>query len=394
MAEEQQAAAEFEHGREKIHDAVTHLGRTLLILLLLAFGPAALLLTRRLADDGPRAPGRLRPRVRAGTAERAAPALVPTLLRQGGTVGSLEFTATLFDLIRRGRYTSKPVTTEKKTWGGLKHESVADLELTRGSGDNLTPYEQDVAEVVDSVLADGPERLSKFRDRIVKDRKEQSARFTSFKTDVGKAVSELRWFESSGGKVLGLALGGLDRRWPWCCSGSGSTASTRSPRVGRRRPDRARRLRGHQCGTAAGRAHAGPALAAQAAGRRARGRALGCVPPLPDGLPAPGRGAAGIARALGALPRLRDRVRDRRARAAGRSAAHARGDPPGELDLLDQPRRRPRQRRERARDRRPQLRLRLRADAALERWRWWLLGRRRGRWRWWRGRRLVRPSRT
>ena len=31
-------------------------------------------------------------------------ALVPTLLRQGGEAGSFEFTATLFDLIRRGHY--------------------------------------------------------------------------------------------------------------------------------------------------------------------------------------------------------------------------------------------------------------------------------------------------
>ena len=32
------------------------------------------------------------------------PALVPTLLRQGGESGSFEFTATLFDLIRRDHY--------------------------------------------------------------------------------------------------------------------------------------------------------------------------------------------------------------------------------------------------------------------------------------------------
>ena len=55
------------------------------------------------------------------------------------------------------------------------------------------------------------------------------------------------------------------------------------------------------------------------------GRALGGVPPLPLRLPAPAGGAARDARALGALPRLRHRVRDRRARAPGRAAPHARG---------------------------------------------------------------------
>ena len=44
------------------------------------------------------------------------PALVPTLLRQGGEAGSFEFTATLFDLIRRGVFTATPVTTERATW--------------------------------------------------------------------------------------------------------------------------------------------------------------------------------------------------------------------------------------------------------------------------------------
>ena len=57
------------------------------------------------------------------------PALVPSLVRQETAPGSNEFTATLFDLIRRGRYTSTPVTTERKVWGGLRHEDVADLQL-------------------------------------------------------------------------------------------------------------------------------------------------------------------------------------------------------------------------------------------------------------------------
>src|SRR6185369_12692154 len=55
------------------------------------------------------------------------PALVPTLLRQGGTAGSFEFTATLFDLIRRGIYASKPETTERKVWAGLRTERISDL---------------------------------------------------------------------------------------------------------------------------------------------------------------------------------------------------------------------------------------------------------------------------
>ena len=58
---------------------------------------------------------------------------------------------------------------------------------------------------------------------------------------------------------------------------------------------------------------------------RGGGRALGGVPPLPLRLPASPGGTARDARAVGALPRVRHRLRDRRARAAGRAAPHARG---------------------------------------------------------------------
>ena len=97
---------------------------------------------------------------------------------------------------------------------------------------------------------------------------------------------------------------------------------------------------------------------------QAGGRALGGVPPLPLRLPAPAGGAARDARAVGALPRLRDRVRDRRARAPGRAAAHARGAARGELDLLDLAARRPRLGRDEPLDRRPRFRLRERPRAA------------------------------
>ena len=70
------------------------------------------------------------------------PALVPTLLRQGGEAGSFEFTATLFDLIRRGVFTAKPVTTERSIWGGPAHEQVADLEIAAGDASGAAPWER------------------------------------------------------------------------------------------------------------------------------------------------------------------------------------------------------------------------------------------------------------
>ena len=103
---------------------------------------------------------------------------MPSLLAQGGTPGSLEFTATLFDLIRRGRYRSAPVTTERKIWGGLKTQQVADLELALDDVEApVEAFEAPVAQVVDGILAAGPERLSRFRDRIEDDRTSQLRAF-------------------------------------------------------------------------------------------------------------------------------------------------------------------------------------------------------------------------
>ena len=133
-------------------------------------------------------------------------ALVPTLLRQGGEAGSFEFTATLFDLIRRGVYTSKQVTTDRATWGGLRTESVSDLELAAGKRDDLTAWESAVADVVDGFIGGGPERLSHFRERVEADRTTMSTHFTAFKANVGNAVGNRRWFVSRGAVPLGVTL--------------------------------------------------------------------------------------------------------------------------------------------------------------------------------------------
>src|SRR4029079_3229874 len=135
------------------------------------------------------------------------PALAPPLLRQSDNVGSLEFTATLFDLLRRGRFKSKPITVEQKVWGGIRHEQVSDLEVSAGDESvALTDFEKPVAEVVDYVISDGPHPLSKFRDKIDDARATNSARFTSFKSNVGSAIAGKGWFVGPGLELLFLIL--------------------------------------------------------------------------------------------------------------------------------------------------------------------------------------------
>ena len=130
------------------------------------------------------------------------PALVPTLLRQGGEAGSYEFTATLFDLVRRGIYKSEPTTTERPIWGGLRSETVSDLQLSAGAAQDLRPWERDVADVVDAVLDGSSERLSRFRDHIEDDRESMHPRFTAFKEAVGREIRRRHWFWSIGAVPL------------------------------------------------------------------------------------------------------------------------------------------------------------------------------------------------
>ena len=91
-------------------------------------------------------------------------ALVPGLLRAGRHA---RFARVHGDALRpdpAGRYRSSPVTTERKIWGGLKTQQVADLELSLGDVEApVEAFEPPVAQVVDAIVADAPERLSLFR---------------------------------------------------------------------------------------------------------------------------------------------------------------------------------------------------------------------------------------
>ncbi len=324
------------------------------------------------------------------------PALVPTLLRQGGDAGSYEFTATLFDLIRRGVYKAEHVTTERPIWGGLRNETVSDLELTAGESRELRSWERAVADVVDSVLDGGSERLSRFRERIQAERESMSRRFEAFKTDVAAEADRLAWFRSTGAVPLGIAVVAFA-----LAGGVSIFLAVHHWRPVYPRYSDVLLVGLGVCLVANAVLCLGTLLFNRRAWRR-RSRSgqeeaerWDGVSALPLGLPASAGGTACDARALGALSRLRDCVRDRGARAPGRAAAHARGGARGELDLLDLVLGRPGLRRDQPVRRGSRLGFRRRARAAelgLGRLRRRLLGR--WRWRRRRRRRRLRLNRT
>ncbi|MBA3348693.1 MAG: DUF2207 domain-containing protein, partial [Actinobacteria bacterium] len=101
VAEEQEDAAGYERDRERLDDALGSPFRTLLILLALAVLPALAIASFVGWRFGREHSSGYDREYEQEPPTETQPALVPSLLAQGGTAGSHEFTATLFDLIRR-----------------------------------------------------------------------------------------------------------------------------------------------------------------------------------------------------------------------------------------------------------------------------------------------------
>ncbi len=326
VAEQEERADEYAEGREKIDEAKDNLGRTLLTLAAFALLPAlGVMFAIWLLFGRERGTGYDREYEQEPPSDEA-PAIVPPLLRQGTEPGSLEFTATLFDLVRRGYYVAKPVTTEKKTWAGLRTEQVADLELSPGdSSVELTEFEEPVAKVFDHIVDDGPEVLSKMRDRIESTRASNAKRFERFKENVSDEIKKRRWYLGTGAKVFAVAI----------VASVAAAVVLLWMGIAGFRPEAPRWNEVVQIALGVCAIVNAVVLIIGVAntklwrrrtqGRSAGGAALGGVPPLPRRLSPPRHRAARDARALGAVPRVRDRFRDRGARAPGRADPHARG---------------------------------------------------------------------
>ena len=169
---------------------------------------------------------------------------MPTLLRQGGEAGSFEFTATLFDLIRRGVYAAKPVTTERSIWGGLRTEDGRRPRARAGrrGRSRCEPWEREVANVVDGVLDGGAVRLSRFREphRGRPHRDERSLHALQGGR-VATEVTKRGWFVSAGVvPLLVRAASSSSRSASLLLLPRDRRLAPRVPALERRRADRAR----------------------------------------------------------------------------------------------------------------------------------------------------------
>jgi uncharacterized membrane protein len=133
------------------------------------------------------------------------PALVPPLLRHSVRPEANEFTATLFDLIRRGYCDAEAISTEGSNDGSPRGGERVDLEL-RG-GDRSVPledFEVPVARTLDDALADGPIRFSQLDGQL---RRADVVRFTNFSDDVKRAIDARGWYTFTAARVLLIASG-------------------------------------------------------------------------------------------------------------------------------------------------------------------------------------------
>jgi uncharacterized membrane protein len=148
------------------------------------------------------------------------PAVIGAIISQKPSVGTREFTATLFDLIQRGILKAQPVSVKK---GGLLGEEITtDLRVDLGSHDrgSLEDFEGRVLNIAHRVLSYGPVDLTDFEERM-KDggevaRQANRSAYESFRDAVKWEVERRDLVERSPGVWLAwvaLLLGLAGTEW-------------------------------------------------------------------------------------------------------------------------------------------------------------------------------------
>ncbi|HEY6635813.1 MAG TPA: DUF2207 domain-containing protein, partial [Acidimicrobiia bacterium] len=137
-----------------------------------------------------------------------SPAEVGALVTQGA-VTEKQFTATLFDLIRRGVITAEPTQVDRVTWAGMRHEQITDLVL--GLTDHQTElrdFEQSVMTVLRRALELGPRPLHELNEAIQEDRASNAQTYQVFRDRVLGAIRRGNLLDDSGHGVSWLVRGG------------------------------------------------------------------------------------------------------------------------------------------------------------------------------------------
>jgi uncharacterized membrane protein YgcG len=161
IAREQRLADNAERDRRELQDTLDHPWAWIIAACALALVPAGLLGGLAYMRFGrERATGAAPEYVHEPPDDLPA-ALVPSLLAQRVIAGGDQLAATLFELVRRGRFTMTHVTREESSFAGLRHREIDDVDLARGDESiELAVVEKPVAEIFDRLTTEGPIALS------------------------------------------------------------------------------------------------------------------------------------------------------------------------------------------------------------------------------------------
>jgi uncharacterized membrane protein YgcG len=161
IAREQAAIDKVARDKRELEDTLHHPAIWIAALAALALVPALLLTGFAYLRFGRERSSGSAPDYVHDPPDGLAPALVPSLLAQRVVAGGPQLTATLFELVRRGRYKMTPVTREESSLAGLHHREIDDVDLSRGDETiALTTVEKPVAAIFDKLTADGAVPLS------------------------------------------------------------------------------------------------------------------------------------------------------------------------------------------------------------------------------------------
>jgi uncharacterized membrane protein len=169
LAREQAAADRAARDKRQLEDTLHHPWAWILAAFVLAIVPAGVLGGIGYWRFGREHASATAPKYVHEPPDDLAPALVPSLLAQRVVAGGDQMAATLFELVRRGRYKMTPVTREESSLLGLHHKEVDDVDLTRGDESiELNVVEKPVAAIFDKLTEAGPAALSHVQ-KTVKD---------------------------------------------------------------------------------------------------------------------------------------------------------------------------------------------------------------------------------
>ncbi len=229
IAREQAASARAARDKRQLEDTLHHPAAWIAALLALALLPALALGAFAYVRFGREHPTGSTPEYLHDPPDDLAPAVVPSLLAQRVVAGGDQLTATLFELVRRGRFKMTPVTREESSMLGLRHKEIDDVDLSRGDESiALSAVEKPVAAIFDKLSATEPVALSHVA-KTVKDLPETDrvwfhSQYESFEKAVRNQVRQrafwsgrgmlVKWlsfvsFALAGGLLLVLGIAGI-----------------------------------------------------------------------------------------------------------------------------------------------------------------------------------------